>query len=253
MTRWLPAERLAPIIAGIAGLVWIWMELAPVRTGYADTDNPAMGLSFLNADPLAWPLAGLAAGIASVALVATVLAMRVRLAPASSNGGAPSVGVDTIAVIGIMAAACLFGMAAVRMSGGPIRYVQGLDQDWGEAAYLVTQFVGTQALATGGLVLLALWLGSVAWMGARRGVIPRAVALLAVLPVLRLVGVLGPFGIEAEGVWLLLVLAIPAAFAWLVLLGATIRRPEGMTAADILASSAATRDGGGGHLGEASA
>ena len=253
MTPRLSAERLAPIIAGVAGLAWIWMELAPTRTAFADTDNPSMGLSFLNADPTAWPLAGLAAGIAAVALVATVLAMRDRLASAPGDGAKPGVGVDTISVLGIMAAACLFGMGAVRMSGGPIRYVQGLDQDWGETAYLVIQFVGTQALATGGLVLLALWLGCVAWMGARRRVIPRVVALLAVLPALRLVGVLGPLGIEAEGVWLLLILAIPAAFVWLVLLGATIRRPERMTAGDMLGASPATRDDAGGRFGEASA
>lgn len=229
MARWLAAERVAPIVAGIAGLAWFWLELAPQRTGFEDTDNPAIGLAFINAHPTAWPLAGVALGIAAIALVATVLALRMRLG-ATRDGDSErgdrderGVAVDSITVVGIMGTAALFGMAAVRMSGGPVRYVQGLDQAWGEAAYLVTQFVGIQALLTGGFVLLELWLVGVAWLGARRGVIPRVVAVLAALPALRLIGVLGPFGIEVEGLWPLLMLAMPATFAWLVVLGATIR------------------------------
>ena len=256
MTRWLAAERVAPIVAGLAGLAWFWLELAPQRTGFEDTDDPAIGLAFINAHPTAWPLAGLALGIMAVALVATVLALRTRLAPTHdrpSERDERGVAVDSLTVVGIMGAAALFGMAAVRMSGGPVRYVQGLDQAWGETAYLVTQFVGIQALVTGGLVLLDLWLVGVAWLGVRRGVIPRAVAVLAVLPALRLVGVLGPFGIEADGLWPLLMLAIPATFAWLVVLGATIRPPDRMTTGDILAANAAARSEGGGNLGEARA
>ena len=256
MTRWRSAERLAPIIAGLAGLAWFWLELAPQRTGFEDTDDPAIGLAFINAHATAWPMAGVVLGITAVALVVTVLAMRTRLGASrvgSSGSADPGIAIDTITVVGIMAAAALFGMAAVRMSGGPVRYVQGLDQAWGEAAYLVTQFVGLQALVTGGLVLLELWLVGVAWLAARRGVISRVVALLAALPAMRLIGVVGPFGLEFEGGWLLVIAAIPATFAWLVLLGATIRAPAGMTAADTLAASAAARGGGGEHLEEAPA
>lgn len=249
-------ERLSPVIAGIAGLVWFWAELAPQRTPFQDTDDPVMGLAFITATPLAWPTAGLALGIAAIALIVTVLALRSRLAgagpPARTVDGA-GVGVDAIAVVGLFAAAMLFGMAAVRMSGGPVRYVQSLDQGWGEAAYLVTQFVGIQALVTGGLVLLELWLLGVAWVGARRGVIPRLVAVLALIPAVRLVGVIGPFGIAFEGLWPLLILAIPATFAWLVLLGMTTRSSARMTTDDILSGIQATQGGGGGHLGEANA
>lgn len=255
MMRWLAAERVAPIVAGIAGLAWFWLELAPQRAGFEDTDDPAIGLAFINAHPSAWALAGLALGITAIALVATVLALRVRLGVTSddaSKRGERGVAVDTVSVIGFFAAAMLFGMSAVRMSGGPVRYVQGLDQAWGEAAYLVTQFVGIQALATGGLVLLDLWLVGVAWIGARRGVVPRFVALLAAVPALRLVGVLGPFGIEVEGAWALVMLAIPAAFAWLVVLGAAVPPSKRMSTDDRLASSSAAREEVGHHLGEAS-
>ena len=44
MARWLAAERVAPIVAGIAGLAWFWLELAPQRTGFEDTDgSPSNG------------------------------------------------------------------------------------------------------------------------------------------------------------------------------------------------------------------
>ena len=257
MNRFLRVERLSPVIAGIAGLVWFWAELAPQSTAYPDTDNPAQGLAFITASPTAWPLAGLALGIAAVALVATMLAMRARLIAAQEEPRGRHderrIAIDTITVVGLFAAAMLFGMAAVRMSGGPVRYVQGLDQAWGEAAYLVTQFVGIQALVTGGFVLLELWLVGFAWLGARRRVLPRVIAAMALLPAFRLVGVLGPFGIEFDGGWVLVILAMPATFAWVALLGVALRPSGDMTADDILAGSPATRAGGGGHLGEASA
>lgn len=252
MPRWFAAERLAPIIAGIAGLAWFWAELAPQRAGFPDTDDPALGLQFINAHPVAWPLAGLALGIASIALIGTVLALRARLGPAPGPGERPTVGVDAVSVVGIIAAAMLAGMAAVRMSGGPVRYVQGLDQAWGESAYLVTQLVGIQALVTGGFVLLELWIVGVAWLGVRRRVLPRAVALLAVVPAFRLISLLGPFGIEVEGLWPLLILAVPATFAWLVVLGVAIRSNH-PTATDRLAASPAAGDGGRGLLEEAPA
>ena len=256
MPRWFTTQRLAPIVAGVAGLTWFWAELAQQATAYQDTDNPAQGLAFIAANPLAWPLAGLALGIAAVALVATVLATRAGLNAAQAEPArddANRVAVDTISVLGLVAAAMLFGMAAVRMSGGPVRYVQGLDQAWGEAAYLVTQFVGIQALVTGGLIALDLWIVGVAWIGARRRVVRRVVAGLAVLPGLRLAGIVGPFGIEVDGLWLLLMLAIPASFAWLAVLGATLRTPTPMSTGDTLALSPAVRDSGGRNLGEASA
>jgi hypothetical protein len=257
MPRWLTADRVGPVVAGIAGLAWFWAELAPQRTPYVDTDDPAQGLAFITANPTAWPLAGLALGIAAVALVATMLGMRVRLHAASAGGregdGASSVAIDTVTVVGLFSAAMLFGMAAVRMSGGPVRYVQGLDQSWGETAYLVTQFVGIQALVTGGFVLLELWLIGFAWLGLRRRLIPRVVAALAVLPAARLLGVLGPFGIEFEGGWFLLILAIPATFAWIALLGIAVRTPVAMSTGDTLSASPAAPTDGGRHLGEASA
>jgi len=213
-------DRLAPLTAGLAGLAWFWAELAPQREGFPDTDDPALGLQFVAANPTAWAVAGIALGIAAIALIPTVLAIRGRLLAAAASAGGRDPGVDALTVAGLFAAALLFAMAALRLSGGPMLYVRSLHESWGETVYLITQFVGIQLLIPAGSFLLAGWIGSVAWLGARRGTIPRALAALAVLPALRVFGVLGPLGVSVDGLWFLMIAAIPAAYAWLLLLGA---------------------------------
>ena len=215
-------RRLAPIIAGLAGLAWVWAELAPQRLGFEDTDDPAVSLRFLAADPGAWAQAGLALFVAALALLVTVLAMRDRLdAPVTPGTDAP-LAPRVVTTIGVLAVAMLLGMAVIRLSGGPVRYVQGLDQGWGEAAYLVTQFVGVHLVGQAGLLLLAVWIAGAAWLGAGRRAVPRAIAVLAIIPAFRLLVMTGPFvTLPGDFWWPLLMASIPAAFIWLVLLGAT--------------------------------
>lgn len=205
--------RLAPLVAGAAGLLWFWSELIPVQAGFEDMDSPAVGLRFIAAFPGAWTQTGVALAISAIALVATVIGMRDRLESRDDERG---VAVRTVSVIGLFAALFLLGHAATRLAAGPLTYVQGLDQAWGEAAYLVTQFVGVQLFGVAGASLLAIWIAGVAWLGARRWVLPPGLAVLAAVPALRLLALPG-LGILP---WFLLVLAIPAAFVWLILLGA---------------------------------
>lgn len=214
------ASRLAPLTAGLAGLAWFWFELAPQRTGFEDTDNPAIGLQFLAANPGAWTITGLALGVAALALVATAIAMRDRLERDAQPDDERGVAVRTITMIGLFAALFLLGHAATRLAAGPIGYVQGLDQAWGETAYLVTQFVGTQLFGVGGAALLAMWIAGVAWIGGRRGVLPQGLAVLAVVPALRLAAIPGLGSLLPDGAWFLFLLAIPGTFVWLILLGA---------------------------------
>jgi hypothetical protein len=218
MLRGWTAARIAPLIAGLSGLAWFWFELEPQRRGFEDTDNPAIGLQFIAAYPQAWPLAGLALTIAAVALVAAVIATRSRLEAVAP--GDTGMAVRTVAVIGLFAALFLLGQALLRFRGGPVRYVANLEQGWGETAYLVTQFVGQQLFGVGGLMLLAMWAIGVAWHGARRGVIPKTVAILAILPAIRVSAIPGLVSVLPEGLWLVWALGIPATFVWLALLGA---------------------------------
>jgi hypothetical protein len=38
---------IATIAFAVLGIVWFWLEMAPVRLGFEDTDDPAVGLRFL--------------------------------------------------------------------------------------------------------------------------------------------------------------------------------------------------------------
>lgn len=234
-------RRLAPIIAGLAGLAWIWAELAPQRLGLEDTDDPAVSLRFLAADPGAWTQAGLALFVSALALLVTVIAVRDRLTAPHAPGAEPPLAPRVLTAIGVLAVGMLLAMAAIRMSGGPVRYVQGLEQGWGETAYLVTQFVGVHLVGQVGLLLLATWIAGAAWLGAGRRVLPRVVAVLAIIPAFRLLVMTGPFvALPGDFWWPLLMASIPTAFVWLVLLGATWPAgPRGEAAARTAPASAA--------------
>ena len=220
MSRWFRAERLGPIIAGLAGLGWFFAELSPQGYGFADTDDPSVGLGFVAAHPTAWALTGDLFMLMSLALIVTVIATRNRLTAGSGPGVARSdVALDAVTVVGLLSAAFLFGHGVVRQAGGPMLYVESLDVAWGEAAYLVTQFAGIHLFAGGGITLLSIWIVGAAWLGVRRGAIPAPVAMLALLPGMRLLSLLGPWSLMPEGLWIFFFASIPAASLWLVLLG----------------------------------
>src|SRR4051812_41723817 len=206
-------DRLPPIVAGVAGLGWFWAELAPQRAGFPDTDAPAVSLQFLAAHPEAWTQAGVFLGIAALALLATVVTRWRDDSGAPRETDESSMLPTVVALLGVLSGAMLLGMAVVRLGGGPLRYVDSLDHVWGEAAYLVTQFVGVHLLAVGGLVLLTMWITGVAWLGARRGSIPRVLAWLAIVPLLRLVmPAFGWAGISVDELWPLYMAAVPAGW-----------------------------------------
>jgi hypothetical protein len=221
MSTWLQAGRLGPIVAGLAGLGWFVAELAPQGYGFADTDDPSVSLAFVSEHPTDWALAGVLLLVASVALIVTVIVIGDRLKAGAARDA--TVGSDVasraITVLGLLAAAFLFGHGVVRMSGGPLLYVNGLDAGWGETAYLVTQFVGVHLLAQGGILLLSTWIVAAAWFGHRRRVMAAPFVLLALIPGARLLAVLGPWSLLPEGLWIFFMAAIPAAFLWLVLMG----------------------------------
>jgi hypothetical protein len=221
MTRWFQPGRLGPIVAGLAGICWFVAELAPQGYGFADTDDPRVSLAFVAAHPTDWALAGVLLIVASVALIVAVIATGDRLATgtATDRTAGSDVPLRAVTVVGLLSASFLFGHGVVRMGGGPLLYVKGLDAGWGEAAYLVTQFVGVHLLAQGGILLLTTWIVAVAWLGVRRRVVPMPLFLLALLPGVRLLGFLGPWSVLPEELWILFMAGIPAAFLWLVLLG----------------------------------
>lgn len=226
--RW--SAGVAPIVTGLSGLAWTWAELAPQRFGFEDTDDPAVSLAFIAAHPEEYAQAGLFLMVTSIGLVATVLgAVRhaAKPAPASgppgleTDGDHVPIGLGVATFVGLVGAAFLFGMAVLRMAGGPLLYVNQLNPAWGEAAYLAVQFVGVHLLAQGGILALCAWIIAIAVRGARGGPISRLLAVLALIPAIRLLAFAAPLGLLPEELWVVFMLAIPGAFVWLILLGAT--------------------------------
>lgn len=236
-SRWLRAGSIGPIVAGLAGFGWFVAELAPQGYGFADTDDPSVGLRFVAAHPTDWASAGVLLIVASLALIVAVIATADRLAAAAPARTARDADVArrSVTVVGLLSAAFLFGHGVVRMVGGPMLYVDGLDAGWGETAYLITQFVGIHLLAQGGTLLLTIWIIGVSGLGAGRRVVPRPLALFALLPGIRLVGFLAPWGLLPDGLWVFFMAGIPAAFLWLVL--------AGVSSADILGTQVARSAG----------
>ena len=124
------ASRAATLLSGVAGLGWVWAELAPQRAGFPDTDDPSVSLQFLAANPGSHAVAGMWLMVAALALIATVVDVGRRFGTDAGSGGVARTppAFEYVRTIGILAGSMLFGMAVVRLSEGPVRYVQGLDQ-----------------------------------------------------------------------------------------------------------------------------
>jgi hypothetical protein len=110
----------------------------------------------------------------------------------------------------------------LRLGVEPLRYIDGLDRRWGEAAYLALQVIGVHGFAQAALLCLSAWVAAVAVLGWRTRRLPRALCLVAVLPVSRLLVLGGPLGLGPllpDLVWVLVMAAIPVLLIWCLVLG----------------------------------
>jgi len=221
------AGGLAFIVAGLAWVAWFYLESAPPRMGFDDTDNPAVSIRFLQDHVIAYGQTGLALIVMAIALVVGVLALADRLAPR-----ADPVAVRAATTFGLFSAAFFLGHGVIRMSAGPILHINSLDSRWGETAYLAVNMVGTHLMAQGGLLSLSIWAALAALSGWRTGTLPRWLCLLSVLPVLRLVAILGPLGLGdgPDGIWLAFMASILGTGVWLVLVGVVLQHRPAQTA-----------------------
>lgn len=199
-------------IFSVASIAWFALELTPPRLGFEDTDDPSVSLEFLREHTLTYAVAGLALFAMAAGLLVGSIALTDRLIP----GPGSLVGrVATATAYG--SALFFFGQGVLRSSVRPLLYVEGLDAGWGESAYLVLQMAGVHGFAQGGIVLFCTWVVVMAVAGRFAGTLPRWLALLAVLPALRLVtSLLGPVGVLGDlGVlWVLSLAAIPGSMLW---------------------------------------
>lgn len=216
---------LAAIGFGIAGLALTALELVPQTLGFNDTDNPAVSLVYLRDNAEVYAMAGIALFVMALALTIVVFATWDLLAGRSS-----SLALRTVSAMGLLAASSFFLFGVLRYGIYPMLHIDGLDADWGEATYLVVQMAGVHGFAQGALVVVCAWAVGVAALGARSGALPRWLAVLALLPAIRLMSILGPTrileGLPGE-LWIVLMLAIPGTMVWFILLGvAMLLRPR---------------------------
>ena len=214
---------LGAITFGLAGLAWTVIELVPVTLGFEDTDSPAVSLAYLRDHPDNYVQQGVGLFVMALALTIVVFTMWDVLA-----GRTSSLGLRTTTAIGLVAAACFFLFGVLRYSVEPMLYIDSLRPEWGEAAYLVGQMAGIHGFAQGALITVCGWAVGVSVMGYRARALPRWLALLAVVPAIRLVSLLGPTGtldfLPGELLWIVLMLSIPGTLMWFVLLGAVLLR-----------------------------
>jgi hypothetical protein len=219
----LRAGGIAIIIAGIAGIVWIGLELLPPNLGFDDTDNPAVSLDYLREYPQFYPLAGVTAFIEAIALVVASFAVSDALAPRTS-----SLARRSLSALGLITAAFIFMHGVLRESVGPLLYIDSIGSAWGESAYLTVQMLGTHGFGAGGLIMLSIWAVGISVAGARARALPLWLCLLGVVPALRLVILLaGPFLTAAQVelpdfVWVASVALIPLGMLWWLFLGGVL-------------------------------
>jgi len=210
------------IVFALTGLVEFALELAPQVYGFADTDSPAVSLQYLHEHPYIYAWAGVILLVMAISLVIGALHLSDVLRP-----GATALAVRSTTVFGLLAAASFFGHGVLRLGVGPLLYIDGLDPDWGEAAYLVVQIVGIHGFAQAAITALCVWAIGVSLIGLRTRVVPTLVCALGIIPAIRLLGILGPLGaLDAlpDVAWILFMLSIPGVYLWCLILGIAVLR-----------------------------
>ena len=213
---------LAVIVFAIAGIAWFALELAPPNMGFEDTDSASVSLAFLRAHGEVYAQGGFALLLMAISLTVAVLAVWDALAPRVD-----ALALRTTTAFGLFASAFFFMHGVLRLGVEPLLYIDGLDHDWGEAAYLAIQMVGLHGFAQAAVTAACLWVVGVALMGMRSRALPIALSVLALIPGFRLLAVLGPLGVLdglPEETWFLFMASIPGLLLWCLLLGIVLLR-----------------------------
>ena len=146
------------------------------------------------------------------------------------------------AAFGLFASGFFFMYGVLRLGVEPLLYIDGLDHDWGEAAYVALQMIGMHGFAQAAVTASCLWVVGVALMGMRTRCLPIALCAIALVPAFRLLGVLGPLGVLdalPEGTWFLFMASIPGLLLWCLLLAIVLLR-RALASADADRAMAAT-------------
>lgn len=211
---------IASIITGIAGAAWFYLESTPPRLGFDDTDSPAVSLQFLEQHAIVYAQSGVTLFVMAIALIIASHAVSEVLARRASL-----LAVKVVTTLGTLSAAFFFMHGVLRLGVQPILYVNGLREEWGQTAYLVSQFAGIHGFAQAGITMLCLWAVGISIIGFRTRALPIGVCLLGLVPGFRLLGILGPIlkssGADEfpGGVWILFMASIVGVMLWCLAVG----------------------------------
>jgi hypothetical protein len=185
--------RTARVTAGgamiAAGLALSGARVVELLTrGQIDADDPAASLQYLAENGHAYVVTGILLVVLAAALVVAAVAVHVVLRSAR-----PSLWIDAGAVAGYLAAGALGIAGVMRIAApGPLAYISGMNQTWGESAYLAGHIAGTQSLFAGGVLGMSVWLLGVAIAAWRRGSVARGILVIAIFALDFVLGLVGP-------------------------------------------------------------
>jgi len=182
---------LSIILFALAGIAWIALELAPPILGFADTDDPSVSLQFLREHSDIYVHAGIFLILMAITLTIATFAVSDVAAPRSN-----SLALRSTSAFGLFSAAFFLGHGALREGAGPLLYIDSLNHDWGQAAYLAVQMVGIHGFAQAAVLALCTWAVGISLIGLRSKTVPIALGALGIFPAFHLVAaLLGPLGV----------------------------------------------------------
>ena len=206
---------LSIILFALAGIAWIALELAPPILGFADTDDPSVSLQFLREHSDIYVQAGILLILMAITLTIATFAVSDVAAPRSN-----SLALRSTSAFGLFSAAFFLGHGALREGAGPLLYIDSLNHDWGQTAYLAVQMVGIHGFAQAAVLALCTWAVGISLIGLRTKAIPLALCALGAFPAFHLVAaLLGPLGLLPGGLWILSMASIPGVMVWCLILG----------------------------------
>jgi len=216
---------IASIITGLAGAAWFYLESTPPRLGFDDTDSPAVSLQFLEGHAIVYAQAGVVLFVMAIALIIASHAVSEALA-----SRATPLALRVATTFGLLSAALFFMHGVLRLGVQPILYVNGLRDEWGQTAYLVSQFAGIHGFAQGAITTLCIWAVGISIIGFRTRALPTGLCILGLVPGFRLLGIFGPILQSAgtdelpAGAWILFMASIVGVMVWCLALGIVLVR-----------------------------
>lgn len=199
-----------------------WFGLQVAGRG-PDPDHARISMEYLTNHSRSYVVAGLLMWVMALSLTTVVTVVSDVMTPRVASTQR-----RVAAAVGYFSAAFFLLYGALLVSTpGTLEYMGDLDRAWGEAAYLAVQIIGSQGMATGGLLAFSAWAAWLGFANARAKTLNRAVTVLALSPVLLiLMGILGPLAVGPDALYLVYVVAFIGLAPWCLTVAVSLTRAK---------------------------